>query len=96
MKLLRKFGQSTGEYALLFAIVLGAIFAVQNYVRNRIAGGIMEQSDVYNAAAGFGPRVVTIGSVSDSEQRADTDFTTALKGTVDSKSIAKSVTTGFE
>ena len=50
MKLLRNRGQSTGEYAVLFALVLGAVIAMQNYVRNRIAGGIRDQADEYQTA----------------------------------------------
>ena len=50
MKLLRNRGQSTGEYAVLFALVLGAVIAMQNYVRNRIAGGIRDQADAYQTA----------------------------------------------
>ena len=49
MTLMTKRGQSIGEYAILFAIVLGAIIAMQNYVRNRIAQRIQTQADAYSA-----------------------------------------------
>lgn len=52
MRILRNRGQSTGEYAVLFALVLGAVIAMQNYVRNRIAGGIRDQADAYQTALG--------------------------------------------
>jgi len=55
MKLLRNRGQSTGEYAVLFALVLGAVIAMQNYVRNRIAGGIRDQADAYQTALNAAP-----------------------------------------
>lgn len=44
---LNRRGQSTGEYAILFAVVLGAAVAVQNAVRNRIAFKILEEADDY-------------------------------------------------
>ncbi|MCH6550932.1 MAG: hypothetical protein IH804_02825 [Planctomycetes bacterium] len=47
MKLLQKRGQSIGEYAILLGIVLGAVFAVQNYIRNRIAGGVQATATYY-------------------------------------------------
>lgn len=50
MKLLRNRGQSTGEYVVLSMLVLGAVIAMQNYVRNRIAGGIQAQADAYQTA----------------------------------------------
>ena len=37
-------GQSIGEYAILFAIVLGAIVAMQAFVRDRIAGKIQNEA----------------------------------------------------
>jgi len=55
MKTLTKRGQSTGEYAILFAIVLGAVFAVQNFVRHNIAGNLKQHADQYltNTAGTF-------------------------------------------
>jgi len=43
--ILKRRGQSTGEYAVLFAIVLGAIVMMQQYVRDRIAGSVQKQAD---------------------------------------------------
>jgi hypothetical protein len=62
MTLLRKRGQSTGEYAVLFAVVLGAVIAMQNYIRNRIAGGIRDQADAYQTALGSGLHTPTTSS----------------------------------
>jgi len=47
MKLVSRRGQSTGEYAILFAIVLGAVIGMQNYIRNRIAGRLQLEADEY-------------------------------------------------
>lgn len=48
-------GQSMGEYAILFAIVLGAAIAMQQYVKSRLQGATAGTADGYmNAAAGLG------------------------------------------
>lgn len=38
-------GQSTGEYALIFAIVLGAIVAMQVYIKRELQGRVKDGSD---------------------------------------------------
>ena len=38
-------GQSTGEYALIFAIVLGAVVAMQTYVKKELQGRIKDGAD---------------------------------------------------
>jgi Ca2+-binding RTX toxin-like protein len=38
-------GQSTGEYALVFAIVLGAIVAMQTYVKRELQGRVKDGAD---------------------------------------------------
>ncbi len=38
-------GQSTGEYALVFAIILGAIVAMQTYVKRGIQGRVKAGTD---------------------------------------------------
>ncbi len=78
MKLLSKRGQSTGEYAVLFAIVLGAVIAMQNYVRNRIAAGLRGQADAYEAAVGGTAAGITSASDNTSTQTAT--MTDALTG----------------
>lgn len=48
-------GQSTAEYAVLFAIVIGAAIAMQAYVKSRLQGAMAGTSDTYaNAAQGLG------------------------------------------
>ena len=47
MRLISRKGQSTGEYAILFAIVLGAVVAMQNYIRNRLTGTLQAGADNY-------------------------------------------------
>lgn len=41
-RLYTKKGQSTGEYALVFAIVLGAIVAMQTYVKRQLQGRVRD------------------------------------------------------
>ena len=51
----RKQGQSLAEYAVLFAIVIGAAIAMQQYVKARLQGAIAGTADGYmNQAAGLG------------------------------------------
>ena len=81
MKLLKKRAQSTGEYAILFAIVLGGVIAMQNYARNRIAGGIQKSADNYlTAITGAAKATITQDSTSDSTQTAT--MTSAKAGTL--------------
>lgn len=44
-RLYDKRGQSTGEYALVFAIILGAIVAMQTYVKRGIQGRVKAGTD---------------------------------------------------
>lgn len=44
-RLYDKKGQSTGEYALVFAIILGAIVAMQTYVKRAIQGRVKSGAD---------------------------------------------------
>jgi len=95
MKILTRRGQSTGEYAILFAIVLGAIVAMQNYVRNRIAGSVRAGADNYMTqvsaslpgAAAFAPN-----RTSDSSSDSSAKMATAESGTIGAGSLAHSVT----
>ena len=91
MTLLRRRGQSTGEYAILFAIVLGAVFAVQNYLRNRIAGTIKAETDDYLVnLEGADPMVPNIAS--SAEQRARMTMDSATVGIAESESSSISMT----
>lgn len=58
MQLLRSNkGQSMAEYAILFAIVIGAAIAMQQYIKSRLQGTMQGASDNYvtsiSATAGF-------------------------------------------
>jgi hypothetical protein len=44
-RLYNRKGQSTGEYALVFAIILGAIVAMQTYVKRGIQGRVKAGTD---------------------------------------------------
>ena len=90
MNLLKgKRAQSTGEYAILFAIVLGAVIAIQGYVRNRIAGGIQNQANAYQTAVGG-----TLSGTFQSESQSATEskMASADAGVLGSKSQATSTT----
>lgn len=81
MTLLNRKGQSTGEYAVLFAVVLGAVIAMQSYVRNRIAGGIQSQADLYSTSVG-GTATPGITTVSSNNATTTATMTDANTGTV--------------
>ena len=58
MRLLRtRNGQSMAEYAILFAIVIGAAIAMQQYIKSRLQGTMQGASENYitavSATAGF-------------------------------------------
>lgn len=91
MKLLSKRGQSTGEYAILFAIVLGAVLAMQNFVRNRIAGGIEAQTNAYVAAVGAGSG--SLESRGDSDSTSTMDMDGALTGAAHTEGFGDSTLT---
>jgi len=44
-RLYNRKGQSTGEYALVFAIILGAIVAMQTYVKRGVQGRVKSGTD---------------------------------------------------
>ncbi len=90
MKLLRNRGQSTGEYAILFAIVLGAVIAMQNYVRNRIAGGIQSRANTYMTTVGGSQ--FDVQTSSDQVSSSSATMTTGTSGTVGSANTGVSVT----
>ena len=50
MRVLTKKGQSMAEYAILFAIVIGAAIAMQQYIKSRLQGGMRAAADGYTAA----------------------------------------------
>lgn len=90
MMLLKRRGQSTGEYAILFAIVLGAVIGMQGYIRNKIAGALMNEADEFELATG-GAQTVLISRDSDSLSASRTEMTTAHQGDVRSDSASAQV-----
>ena len=55
MRLIRsRTGQSTAEYAVLFAIVIGAAIGIQQYVKTRLQGAVRTYADEYTNAVNTG------------------------------------------
>ena len=88
MNRLNRRGQSTGEYAILFAIVLGAVIGVQNLVRNEIAGELKQRAENYSTAP-----TVTITRSSDSLSASRTKMTDASSGSARSDSQSSQIVT---
>ena len=89
-----KRGQSIAEYAVLIGLVLGAVLAMQHYIRIRIAGGIKNQADAYMTAAGGS--AVTIDRTVHSTSDQSMNMTTATTGTVGSTSSGTSTVVGLQ
>jgi len=69
-------GQSTGEYALVFAIILGAIVAMQTYVKREIQGRVKDGADLMTR------ETKSLGSTSQYEPYYyKSDYTTARGST---------------
>jgi uncharacterized membrane protein YadS len=87
--------QSTAEYAVLFAIVIGAAIAMQQYVKSRLQGGIAGTANNYMNASialgGFGTFEPnrTVGSAN----TIDLAMTSARAGTVDINSQSTTTVT---
>ena len=66
-RLYNRKGQSTGEYALVFAIILGAIVAMQTYVKRGIQGRVKSGTDymarVTGEIEGYGDTTLDGGSL---------------------------------
>jgi len=79
-------GQSLGEYAILFAIVLGAAIAIQNIVKTRLQGAVIGVSDAYTVAAtgagGYGAMGVNATTASNSASNTGYAMSTATTGSV--------------
>ena len=81
-------GQSMGEYAILFAIVLGAAIAMQQFVKARLQGAIATSANDYfnsvgNKLATFEPvRIVN------SESTSNLDMTSVRAGAVRVNSLS--------
>ena len=48
----KRAGQSTAEYAVLFAIVIGAAIAMQQYVKSRLQGAMAFRANNYLTISG--------------------------------------------
>jgi len=91
MRRLNRRAQSTGEYAVLFAIVLGAVIAVQSYVRNRISTGLEFAANSYLTTVANGATVANINRSSSSTSTARSTMTTAGTGNLTSGSDSRQV-----
>ncbi len=71
-------GQSTAEYAVLFAIVIGAAIAMQSFISGRLKGAMNAYTEDYSNAAGNGTnRSVTVRFV-DSTRSTNSNSRTNL------------------
>ena len=90
-------GQSTAEYAILFAIVIGAAIAMQQFVAARLRGAVHDYAEQYTTAASSPAVAVGTGSLTavnvapfggdpnrttNSSSASDTVMADAAKGTV--------------
>ena len=90
MTLLTRRGQSTGEYAILFAIVLGGVIAMQNYVRDRISYNIKTKADsAFGSTTPTGVPARNSDSVSKSSAKMDTANKGTLRADSDSRQIVQ-------
>ncbi|GEM_PF-4506799 len=90
MALKQRKGQSTGEYAILFGIVLGAVVMMQVFVRNGIAGGIQSAGDSYRNALGANWTTPNVTRTSDSSSDSSALMTGALTGNINQSSTSNS------
>lgn len=93
MRLISRRGQSTGEYAILFAIVLGAVVAMQNYIRNRLTGTLRAGADNYLTAAAIavpGAKAIAPDQTSTSSSDTWLDLDSTGKGDAGSGSGSRS------
>jgi len=89
----RRRGQTTGEYAVLFAIVLGGVIMMQGFVKTRIAGAIMNQATTYQTSAGY--LAPNVNRTSNSASVSNTMMNTATNGNIGTNSNTVSNTTNF-
>lgn len=93
-RLLGTRGQSMAEYAVLFAIVIGAAVAVQQYVKTRLQGAVRGYADNYitevKKGVSYAETKFDPARLSNSTSATDQEFTTARDGTVQSLSGSES------
>ena len=94
MRLIRaRKGQSMAEYAVLFAIVIGAAVAMQQYVKGRLQGSVKAYADKYvTDAKGGGVSIASYdpNRYTKSSSGTDLEFNNAKKGQVTSTSGSRS------
>lgn len=102
MRILRtQRGQSMAEYAILFAIVIGAAIAMQAYVKKRLQGGIQGAADNYltafGATAGFAVApfepIRTVDTTSANTDNLNMTSSSTGTRTLTSTGLTKSTTT---
>ena len=97
MRILRKRnGQSIAEYAVLIGLVLGAVLAMQHYIRKRIAGAIKAQADNYATNAQWDASIDLAGRTTNSVTDANMAMSSSADGTVTINSQGNSVIQGIE
>jgi len=47
MRMLNRYGQNTAEYAIVIALVIGAVIAMQTYVKRGVQGRFKDASDSF-------------------------------------------------
>ena len=92
MRLIRtRRGQGTAEYAILFAIVIGAAIAMQQYVKARLQGAVQFQANAYQTANGSG--LFEPDRNSNSTASSGAAMTNVKAGTISSNSNGTTVVT---
>ena len=83
------------EYAILFAIVLGAAIAMQYFVKSRLQGAVAGTADGYAAQSGSlgGYFTYEPDRTSTSSSQTGLTFTSARAGTVGMNSSSNSTST---
>ena len=81
-------GQSMAEYAILFAIVIGAAVAMQQYVKSRLQGAVGAATDAYVNAVGSdaSAKLGNVVAFSDPKRVVDTSSNTTENLTMTSAS----------
>ena len=83
-------GQSTAEYAVLFAIVIGAAIAMQQYVAGHLKGAIADATNKYSTAAGGTGTFEDPNRTSTSHSDSNLNMTSAKAGAVNIDSRSNS------
>ncbi len=90
-------GQSMGEYAILFAIVLGAAIAMQQYIKARLQGAVAQGANDYFNSVGNGVLTFEPNRDTKSSSTTNLNFATARKGNVNIDSTSNTnVTKGSD